>query len=122
MRAGSGRGVRRRTNLALLGDVERVDLQHVHARRLVRQRDLDLAVEAAGPQQRRVEHVGPVGRADHLDLANRVEAVQLVEQLHQRPLDLAVSGGALREAAATLVRVRVRVRVRVGLGLGLGLG
>ena len=52
------------------------------------------------PEQRRVEDIGPVRRHDHLDLADRVEAVELVEKLHERALDLAVGRRALREARA----------------------
>ncbi len=43
---------------------------------------------------------GSVGRHDDLGLAEVVEAVELVEQFHQRALDLAVRRGAFAEASA----------------------
>jgi hypothetical protein len=84
----------------VLGDAGGVNLEDVGPPRLVRQRNLDLAVQPPRPQQRRVEHVRPVGRHDHLDRAGDVEAVELGEELHERALNLAVRGRALREAAA----------------------
>eukprot|EP00047_Mylnosiga_fluctuans_P002620 m.225234 g.225234 ORF g.225234 m.225234 type:complete len:387 (+) comp11232_c0_seq1:43-1203(+) len=87
-------------DLAGLGNGSRVDLEDVQAGLLVRQRDLDLAVQTARPQQRRVQHVRPIRRHDDLDLAQHIEAVHLVQQLHQRTLDLAVGRGTFREAAA----------------------
>ena len=50
-------------------------------RRLVRALDLDLHVEAAGTQDRRVDEVLAVRRADHDDVAQRLDAVDLGEQL-----------------------------------------
>ena len=40
----------------------------------------------------------PVGRHEHLDVAARVEPVQLVDQLEHRPLHLVVTAGAVVEA------------------------
>ena len=51
-----------------------VDLQDLHARLLVGQRELDLPVQPAGPQERGVEHVGPVGGRDYLDVVVRRES------------------------------------------------
>lgn len=45
------------------------------------------------PEQRRVQHIGAVGRHHNLHLPERLEAVQLREQLHEGSLDLAVCGG-----------------------------
>ena len=45
-----------------------------------------LAVEAAGPQQRRIEHVRTVGGGDEDDALVRLEAVHLHQQLVQRLL------------------------------------
>src|SRR5215470_9064954 len=53
--------------------------------------DHDLAVEAAGPQQRRVEDVGPVGGRDQDDVVLHLEAVHLDEQLVQRLLAFVVA-------------------------------
>src|SRR5438552_1683156 len=50
----------------------------------------DAAVEAAGAQQRRVEHVGPVGGGDQDDALVRLEAVHLDEELVERLLALVV--------------------------------
>src|SRR4051794_12660705 len=47
----------------------------------VRALDLDLHVEAAGPQDRRVDHVLAVGRTDHDDVLEPLDAVDLTEQL-----------------------------------------
>ena len=55
-----------------------------------RERDLDLAVEAARAEERRVEDVGPVRGHDHLHRAQPLEAVELVQELHERSLDLTV--------------------------------
>lgn len=76
-----------------------MDLQNLHARHLVGQRDLHFAVQAPRPQQRRVEHVGAVGGHDHLDLAQGVKAVQLGKQLHERPLNFTIGRRALAKAA-----------------------
>ena len=65
----------------------------------VGQRHHDLAVEAARPQQRRVQDVGPVRRRDHHDALGRVEAVHLREHLVERLLALVV---AAAEAGAAL--------------------
>ena len=59
----------------------------------------DLAVEAAGAEQRRVEVLEPVRRAHHDDLVARAEAVELDEQLVQRLVLLAVERVAAARAA-----------------------
>ena len=53
----------------------------------------DAAVEAARAQQRRVEHVGAVGRGEHDDRLGRLEAVHLGEDLVERLLALVVGAG-----------------------------
>ena len=63
--------------------------------------DLDLAVEAARAQQRRVEHVGPVGRGDEDDAAADVEAVHLDEQLVEGLLALVVAAAHAGAAVAS---------------------
>ena len=78
------------------------DLQPLAAVGLV---DENLSVEAAGPQQGRIEHVGPVrGRHDD-DALVRVETVHFDEQLVQRVFALVV--GAHHDAAATGATDRV---------------
>ena len=66
--------------------------------------DDDAAIEAAGTQQRRIEHVGTVGRGDEDDAFVRLEAVHLDEQLVQRLLALVV---AAAEAGAAMAADRV---------------
>src|SRR5262249_20525065 len=57
----------------------------------VRLVDQHLAIEASGAEQRRVEHLGPVGRAHDDHALARVEAVHLRQQLIQRLLALFVA-------------------------------
>ena len=52
--------------------------------------DQHVAVEAAGPQQRRVERFGPVGGGHHDHAAVGVEAVHLDQQRVERLLALVV--------------------------------
>ena len=84
-------------------------LAHVHLEDLlasahVRQRHDDLAVEAARAQQRRVEHVGPVGGRDDDDALVAFETVHLDQQLVQRLLALVVTAA---EAGAAMAADRV---------------
>ena len=65
---------------------------------------VDVAVEPARPQQRRVEHVGTVGRRDDDDVGVGVETVHLDEELVQRLLALVV---AAAEPGAALASDRV---------------
>ena len=55
----------------------------------------NLPVQSSGSEQRRVQHVWPVGSHDHLDLTKPVKPVHLVEQFHQCPLDLPIGRGSL---------------------------
>src|SRR5208282_4526928 len=79
----------------------------------------DLAVEAAGAEQRRVEDVGSVGGRDHDDAALGVEAVQLDQHLVQRLLALvmaaAEAGAAVPTHGVDLVDEHDRRGVRLGL-------
>ena len=77
-----------------------VDLHNLQPPNLVRQADLDLPVQAARAEERGVEGVGAIRGHDDLGLAEVVEAVELVEQLHQRALDLAIRRRSFGEAAA----------------------
>ena len=85
----------------------------------VRRRHGDLPVEAARPQQRRVEDVGTVRRGDQDDAALDVEAVHLDEQLVQRLLALVVAAAETGTAvpADGVDLVDEDDRRRVGLGL-----
>ena len=60
----------------------------------------DLAVEAAGPQQRRIEHVGAVGRGDQDHALVGLEAVHLDQQLVQGLLALVVAAAQAGAAVA----------------------
>ena len=77
-----------------------VDLEDLLAALAVGAVDDDLAVEAAGPQQRRVEDVGPVGGGDEDDVVLHLEAVHLDEQLVQRLLALVVAAAHAGAAVA----------------------
>lgn len=113
--AGDGREVDVRSDrLALLVDLE--DLQTaLHVRAV----DRDLAVEAAGAQEGRVEDVGPVRRGDENHTALDVEAVHLDKQLVQRLLALVVTaaeaGAAMAADRVDLVDEDDRRGVRLGL-------
>ncbi len=67
-----------------------VDLQDRLALALGRQRDDHLTVEAAGSQQRRVEHLGPVGGRHHHHAGGGIEAVHLRQHLVERLVALVV--------------------------------
>ena len=64
----------------------------------------DVAVEATGPQQRRVEDVGTVGGGDDDDVGGGLEAVHLDQQLVEGLLALVV---AAAQAGATLAANRI---------------
>ena len=79
----------------------------------------DLAVEPAGPKQRRIEHVGPVGGRDQNDAVVRLEPVHLDQELVQGLLPLVVPAA---EAGAAVAADRVDLvdeddAGRVGLAL-----
>eukprot|EP00760_Papus_ankaliazontas_P034685 PhM_4_TR738/c0_g1_i2/m.100043 len=100
---GAGELVRPRDEVLqidLLGQVHlrRGDLEDEALRAAVGQRELDLAVEAAGAQQRGVERVPPVRGHDDLDVVGLVEAVHLVQELNKNALHLTV-GTRLRVEA-----------------------
>ena len=79
----------------------------------------DLAVEAAGPQQRGIEHVGPVGGGDQDDAFVGLEAVHLDQQLVQRLLALVVAaaqaGAAMAADGVDFVDEHDAGRVLLGL-------
>ena len=81
--------------------------------------DRDLPVEPAGPQQRRVQDVGPVGGGDQDDAALGLEAVHLDQQLVQGLLALVVAaahaGAAVPADGVDLVDEDDGRRVRLGL-------
>ncbi len=70
--------------------------QDLFAATHVRTRHDHAAVEAAGPQQRRIEHVGTVGGGDQDDAFVGLEAVHLDQQLVQGLLALVVSAAQAR--------------------------
>ena len=75
----------------------RVDVEDLAPAGGVGRLEGDAAVEAPGAQQRRVEHLGAVGRAEHDHADRGVEAVHLGEDLVERLLALVV---AAADAAA----------------------
>mmetsp|Transcript_31970 Transcript_31970/g.75966 ORF Transcript_31970/g.75966 Transcript_31970/m.75966 type:complete len:221 (+) Transcript_31970:65-727(+) len=77
----------------------RVDLEDVDPAALARVGELDLAVDAAGAQERGVEDVHAVGRHQHLDLVGGLEPVELVQELQHGPLHLAVPAAAAAAVA-----------------------
>ena len=79
----------------------------------------DLPVEAARPEQRRIEHVGPVGGGDQDHAVVRLEAVHLDQQLVERLLALVVpaaeAGAAMPADGVDLVDEDDAGRVRLAL-------
>ena len=78
---------------------------HMHLQDLLAADDVGprhhhLAVEAAGTQQRGIEHVGTVGRGNQNDAFIGLEAVHLDQQLIQRLLALVVAAAEARAAMA----------------------
>src|SRR5690606_26396179 len=85
-------------------DLARMDLQDADAATQIGARHDDAAIEATRTQQRRIEHVGTVGRGDDDHAIVALEAVHLDEQLVERLLALVVTAA---EACATVTTDRV---------------
>ena len=75
---------RSRSTSSASGTSRHVDLENRHAPLEIRPVDRDMAVETARPQQRRIEHVGPIGGGQHDHRFGRAEAVHLAENLIER--------------------------------------
>ena len=89
-----------RSTLSASG-IERVCTSRISRRpRAVGRLHRDAPVEAAGSQQRRVEHVGAVGRGQHDHRLGALEAVELGEDLVERLLALVVGAGDRDRALA----------------------
>ena len=71
--------------------------------------DRDPAVEPSRPKECLVEHVGPVGRADHDHVRRRVEPVHLGQDLVQRLLALVVAAAEAGHAARPRAADRVEL-------------
>ena len=92
----------------------RVDAQNFAPPAFIRHADHDFTVEPAGPPQRLVQRVRPVGGGDHHDVGARVEPVHQRQQLRDQPLfRLARRAGALGRDRIDLVHEDDRRR---GLG------
>ena len=87
-------------DVAVERDRARVDLEDLLAALGVGRLDEHAPIEAPGPQQSGVEHVGPVGRAEHDHADRRVEPVHLGEDLVERLLALVVTADDAAAAAA----------------------
>ncbi len=96
-----------------------VDLEDLLAALAVGPVDHDLAVEAAGAKERRVEDVRAVGGGDEDDVVLHLEAVHLDEELVQRLLALVVTaahaGAAVAADGVDLVHEDDAGRVLLGL-------
>merc|ERR1719421_651036 len=68
-----------------------MDLEDVPARLLVGRGKFDLAVDASGADEGRVQRLDVVGRQDHLDVSVSIKSVELVEQLEHGALDLTLA-------------------------------
>src|SRR2546421_7203966 len=77
-----------------------VDFEDARAPGQVRQIDPDLTVEAPGPEEGRVEDIGPVSGRHHDDAGVGVKSVHLDQQLVERLLPLIVAGS---DAGSSLV-------------------
>ena len=95
---GVPRAMTERSTFSESGVCARVDLEDLLAPAQVGAVDDDAPVEAAGPQERRVEDVRAVGRGDEDDALVGVEAVHLDEQRVQRLLALVVPAAEARAA------------------------
>ena len=103
---GAGEARRRARELAYIDVIgkrhlARMDLENSFAAPDVGARHHDAAVEAARAQQRRVEHVGPVGRGDQDYALVGLEAVHLDQQLIERLLALVVAAAQAGAAMAS---------------------
>lgn len=88
-------------DLALLLYACSVDLQNLHPANFIRQRNLNFPVQTPSSQQRRVQCIRSVCCHDDLGLAQVVEAVQLVQELHKRALNLTIGRCTLTKAPST---------------------
>ena len=73
-----------------------MDLEDRQPALVIRPIDGDVAIEPPGTQQRRVEHVGPIGGGQHDHRFVLAEAVHLAEDLVERLLALVVSAAQAR--------------------------
>ena len=111
---GAGRaGDRRRDPLQVdvigQGHAAGVDLEDRDPAVPIRRVDRDAAVETARPQQRLVEDLGTVGRAEHDHVGAGLEAVHLGEDLVERLLALVVPAREPGDVARTRPSDRVEL-------------
>ena len=99
------RGDRFKIDIRGHADLAGMHLQDLHPADLVGTIDQHLPVEAAGAQQRGIEHLGPVGGGEQDHAAARIEAVEFGEQLVQRLLLLVMSAASREGAAGAAERV-----------------
>jgi hypothetical protein len=113
------RGDRVEVDVVGQGHPPDVDLQDLAAAGLVGRADGEAAVEAARPQQGRVEDLGPVGGGQHNHVLGAGEAVHLGQDLVQGLLALVVATHAEGPATGAADRVQlVDEDDRRGVGLG----
>mmetsp|Transcript_95108 Transcript_95108/g.273838 ORF Transcript_95108/g.273838 Transcript_95108/m.273838 type:complete len:394 (+) Transcript_95108:860-2041(+) len=93
---GEGHGA---VQVSLFAHRFRVDVEDLHAPRLVRQADFHMDLQTPRPQKGLVDEVYPIGHADEQDVVQRIDAVDLGQQLVH---DAVVDAGAVGLGASRL--------------------
>lgn len=78
-----------------------MDAQDMSPALVVRQRKFYTAVQSSGSEEGGIEGVGPIGGHEHLDISTRIKAVELIDKLQHRPLDLIIAPGPIVKACAS---------------------
>ena len=119
---GRGLGQRRQVGIRRQGNIAGMDLEDRLATTPIGQIDDDLAIETAGSQQRRIEHIRTVGSGQHDHRLVWLEAVHGHQQLVQGLLTLVIAA-ADPVSATTLAADGIQLvdeDDRGGHGPGLG--
>ena len=84
-----------------LGNGARVNFENLQTTLFIRERNLDLAVNAPRSEQRRIQRVWPVRRHNDFCLSELIKSIHLIQQLHQCSLDFSVCACSLAESTPT---------------------
>lgn len=88
--------------------------ERIHAHLQIRQAELYLPIQPAGPHQGWIQSIGPVCSHQHFDVASWVKTIQLVDELQHSPLHFIVTPSPIIKTSTWREETHVFHKIREG--------